>query len=156
VSKHTLRGIDFRDVDEVVGERGRCAVTMVMKDGERKLRDSYPGEDFYQRCLSWLAMARKEPREASDIPEKTEPEPLEAVDNWEELCQVEYDAWLLFMSNFYRAAKTTEDEVNEPGGRWDETFIALRTWGERIAQLRRPQAEVLELDVRGFPSRRAS
>jgi len=92
----------------------------------------------------------------ADHPEKTEPRPLEHVDHFEELMQVEYDAWLDFMHHFYRATGSTEAEVNEPGGRYDETFISLRIWGERIAQLRRPQAEILELDERGFPSSRRS
>ncbi len=87
----------------------------------------------------------------AEITEKVEPQPLEAVDNWGAILEVEYDAWLYFMHHFYEAAGATEAEVNEPGGRWDETFIALRIWGERLAQLRRPQAEILELDERGFP-----
>jgi hypothetical protein len=91
----------------------------------------------------------------ADHPEKTEPRPVEPVENFDKLMQVEYDAWLDFMHHFYRATRSTEAEVNEPGGRYDETFIKLRIWGERLAQLRRPQAEVLELDSRGFATRRA-
>ena len=68
--------------------------------------------------------------------------------------QVGDDAWMEFLDHFDRAARTTEAEVNEPGGRWDETFIKLRIWGERLAQLRRPQAEILKFDERGFPSHR--
>lgn len=90
----------------------------------------------------------------TEITEKTEPQPIRPVANWEQVMQVEYDAWLEFMDNFYQAARTTEAEVNEPGGRWDETFIKLRIWGERLAQLRRPQAEILKFDERGFPSHR--
>ncbi len=91
----------------------------------------------------------------TDITEKTEPQPLQPVDNWEEITQVEYDAWLKFMRHFYHlAGHPTEKEVNE-SGKYDAFFNSLRTWGERLAQLRRPQAEVLELDVRGFPSRRS-
>lgn len=90
----------------------------------------------------------------ADITEKTEPQPIRPVANWEAVMEVEYDAWLLFMSNFYRASGATEEEVNEEGGKWDETFVSLRIWGERLAQLRRPQAEILKFDERGFPSHR--
>lgn len=87
----------------------------------------------------------------ADIPEKTEPGPLKPVDDWEWVIQVEYDAWLDFMAQFYRATGATEEEVNEKGGPWDGVFIALRKWSERLAQLRRPQAAILKFDERGFP-----
>ena len=87
----------------------------------------------------------------AEITEKTEPQPLEAVDNWEELMQIEYNAWLTFMRHFYHlAGHPTEEEVND-SGKYDSFFNSLRIWSERFAQLRRPQAEVLELDARGFP-----
>jgi hypothetical protein len=92
----------------------------------------------------------------ADHPEKTEPQPVEPVEDFDKLMRVEYDAWLDFMHHFYRATGSTEAEVNESGGKYDETFIKLRIWGERLAQLRRPQAEILGLDVRGFPNRRAT
>ena len=90
----------------------------------------------------------------TEITEKTEPQPIRPVANWEAVMEVEYDAWLLFMSNFYQATGATEEEVNQEDGKWDETFISLRIWGERLAQLRRPQAEILKFDERGFPSHR--
>lgn len=111
-----------------------------------------------QKVEAWLAgsEASAEPQGLPDIPEKVEPEPLEAVDNWEELMQVEYDAWLTFMRHFYHiTGHPGEEAVNEKGGPYDTFFIALRIWSERLAQLRRPQGEVLELDQRGNVSRRA-
>jgi len=55
-----LRGIDFQDVAEVVGERGECTIVLEMKDGSEHTIESYPGEDFYMKCCTWLRMARKE------------------------------------------------------------------------------------------------
>lgn len=106
-----------------------------------------------EKVLAWLTDT--EVGEA-DIPEKTEPQPLENVDGFEELMQVEYDAWQRFMRQFYHlAGHPDEAEVNKVGGKFDGFFIALRIWSERLAQLRRPQGEVLELDQRGNVSRRS-
>ncbi|MCK5652375.1 MAG: hypothetical protein KAJ42_13400 [Gemmatimonadetes bacterium] len=90
----------------------------------------------------------------AEITEKVEPQPIRPVANWEEVMQVEYDAWLDFMAHFYRATGATEAEVNEEGGKWDAVFIKLRIWSERLAQLRRPQAEILKFDKRGFATHR--
>ncbi len=65
--------------------------------------------------------------------------------------QAEHDAWLEFMAEFYNASGATEEEVNVVGGPWDDTFIALRVWGEKIAKLRRYQPPVKAMDERGFP-----
>lgn len=65
--------------------------------------------------------------------------------------QAEHDSWLDFMAEFYHASGATEEEVNEVGGPWDDTFIALRVWGEKIAMLRRYQPPVQAMDERGFP-----
>ncbi|MCH7892009.1 MAG: hypothetical protein IH921_10960 [Gemmatimonadetes bacterium] len=91
----------------------------------------------------------------TDITEKTEPQPIRPVANWEEVMQVEYDAWLDFMHEFYDVTgHPGEEAVNEVGGKYDIFFVKLRIWGERLAQLRRPQAEILKFDERGFPSHR--
>jgi hypothetical protein len=54
-----LRGIDFREVSDVVGERGKLEVQILMKDGTSETLESYPGEDFYMKCRSWLSQAKR-------------------------------------------------------------------------------------------------
>jgi hypothetical protein len=58
--KWILRGINFQDVVEVIGKRGNCTIRLEMKDGSEHIIESYPGEDFYTKCCTWLAMAQKE------------------------------------------------------------------------------------------------
>lgn len=68
----------------------------------------------------------------------------------------EYQAWLQFMARFYATTGAREVEVNEKGGKWDELFIHLRVWSEKLAVLRRTQFVVTELDAQGYPSLRSN
>ena len=55
---HTLRGHDFREVAAVSGSRGSDP-TLTFKDGREPVTlFSYPGDDLYAKCLSWLRHAR--------------------------------------------------------------------------------------------------
>ena len=98
--------------------------------------------------------------------EKTEPGPMPSEKQADDTpvgphglephMEEEYDAWLEFMQHFYAVTgHPTEEEINAKGGKYDSFFIALRAWSEKLALLRRPQPRVLELDERGFPSRRS-
>ena len=58
MSKHTLRGIDFRTVTRIEGDAGRCRVLVRTDDGETHELDSYPGEGLYQKVSFWFANSR--------------------------------------------------------------------------------------------------
>ena len=68
--------------------------------------------------------------------------------------EAEHEAWLAFLEEFKQAAGVTSDDINDVTGVWDPVFIKLRVWGEKLALLRRSQPRILQLDERGYPSRR--
>lgn len=57
--RFSFRGVDFRDVVEVIGERGSTSHVVVDIHGARLHINSYPGEDMHQRLTSLLAFARR-------------------------------------------------------------------------------------------------
>ncbi len=122
-----------------------------------------------ERVKAWLAggEAPADPPGLPDIPEKTEPGPMprekQADDTplgehgMDPLMTEEWDAWKVFMRHFYDiAGQPTEEEINAPAGAYNSFFVTLRTWSEKLALLRRVQPRVLEVDERGYVSRRTS
>ena len=98
--------------------------------------------------------------------EKTEPGPMPTAKQADDTpigphgldlhMEEEYDAWLEFMKEFYHVTGHPGEELaNDVTGPYNDFFIKLRTWGEKLALLRRPQPRVLELDENGYVSRRA-